>query len=304
MKNKRTKKIVKWFIIGISLTVLTLFVAAFVFVYLFLFGGPTTASRNIDNYESIFTERAIQTGYIVFPEHIPEGTLTTEYYHSYRDTLFDPTVETFLQCTYDDKTYAMEIDRLENTSKTYGNRKMILQKDKKKKFQYPAYIAIENAASGYEYALLTGENQITYIYTCFKEKNSVHFDTKYLPSDYMTEEGRAFGSGYSIYYANVNSDMINTDYTRGEVPEVTDGHTRIINDNYFTVRFRLDAEGREIITGCHYFQCEDSQDEGEETIYNDLNGYEYKSMEVSRDRSQVMIIYLDNGEEHTFIFNL
>ena len=31
-----------------------------------------------------------------------------------------PAVQTFLQCTYDDKTYQKEIDRLENCHKTYG----------------------------------------------------------------------------------------------------------------------------------------------------------------------------------------
>ena len=100
MKTNQTKKVIKWFIIGISLTVFTLFVAAFVFLYFMFFGGPAKISRNIETYESIFTEESIETGYLVFPEHIPENTLSTEYYHSYRLGLFDPTVETFLQCTF------------------------------------------------------------------------------------------------------------------------------------------------------------------------------------------------------------
>ena len=43
---------------------------------------------------------------------------------------------------------------------------------------------------GYEYALLTGENQITYISTCFIDKENVKFSEDYLLYDFMTEEGR------------------------------------------------------------------------------------------------------------------
>ena len=43
---------------------------------------------------------------------------------------------------------------------------------------------------GYEYALLTGENQITYISTSFIDKENVKFSEDYLPYDFMTEEGR------------------------------------------------------------------------------------------------------------------
>ena len=92
-------------------------------------------------------------------------------------------IKEFISCYY--------LWELEHTSKTYG--------DKKKKFQYPAYIAVENAAHKYEYALLTGENQITYISTSFIDKENVKFSEDYLPYDFMTEEGRAYGSGYSIY---------------------------------------------------------------------------------------------------------
>lgn len=304
LKKRNTKKIVKWCIIGILLTFLTLFVVLCVFLYFMFFGGPAKVSKNIDHYESIFTEERIETGYIVFPEHIPSGTLQTEFYHSYQDTLFDPTVETYLQCTYDAKTYDAEIDRLENTSKTYGNRKCILLKDEKNRFQYPVYIAIDNAAHGYEYALLTGENQITYIYTCYKQNDNIHFNKDYLPSDYGTEEGRSFGSGYSIYYSSITSDAITTDYTRDAAPEVTDGHMQLIDDNAFVVHTRLDSLGKEIITQCRYIVDTPNSDKNTEIIHDDINGYEYKEMNLNKDRTEITITYIKNNQEMTQKYEL
>ena len=125
-------------------------------------GGPAKITRDIKEYEAVLMQPYIQTAYIVFPEKLPEGVLDTEFYNYYRDTFGSPTLQTYLKCVYDDQSYLKEIDRLENTSKTYGNKKKKLLRDEKKKFQYPAYVAVENATHRYEYALLTGENEITY----------------------------------------------------------------------------------------------------------------------------------------------
>lgn len=304
MKKRNVKKIIKWFVIGVLLTIFTLFVALCVLFYFVFLGGPKKVSKNVADYEDIFTEQRIETGYLVFPEHIPDGTLQADYYHSYQDGLFDPTVETYLQCTYDEKTFRAEIERLENTGKTYGADRKVLLRDEKCRFRYPAYIAIDNAANGYEYALLTGENQIAYIYTCYIDREDVHFCKDYLPSDYGTEEGKCFGSGYSIYYASVSSDMITTDYTRDAVFEVTDGHMRMVNDDAFIVHTRLDSQGREIITKCRYIQRTSIEDEGTETVYHDLDGYEYQDMELNRERTEVIITYLNSNQKSTYKYEL
>ncbi len=296
MKRKMSK-IAKGFLIGISLAGATLFTVVFVFIYLFLFGPPAKITKDIDKYESIFTQPYIQTGYIIFPEQIPDGTLETEFYNSYRDTFNSPTLQTYLKCTYDDNAYQKEIDRLENTSKTYGNKKKELLSDEKKKFKYPAYIAVENAAHKYEYALLTGENEIVYISTAYIYKDGVKFSEDYLPYDFMTEEGRAFGSGYSIYYASVSSSMIDTDYTRDPAPEVTDAHMRMLGDDSFYVRVRLDEQGREIITDCVFYTWQGESEE--EVLYDDLNGMQYKNMEVNRERKMFEVTYIDGSEEKT-----
>lgn len=305
MMKRKIKKIMKGFLIGIILMSITLFVAAFVFVYWFLTGGPAKVTRDINDYEVVLTQPYIQTAYIVFPEKIPEGTLDTEFYNYYRDTFNSPTLQTYLKCVYDDISYQKEIDRLENTSKKYGNREKKLLRDEEKKFNYPAYIAVENAAHKYEYALLTGENEITYISTAYIEKEGITFSEDYLPYDFMTEEGRAFGSGYSIYYASVSSAAIDTDYTRDPVTEVHSSHMRTLDDSNFMVRVTLDERGREIISDCvfYVFNPHDMEkqiiDEYEmnEKVYDDLSGMEYKSMELDRGRKTVMVTYIENGEE-------
>ena len=300
--KRKMKKIIKGFLVGMVLMAVTLFVAAFVFIYLFLTGGPAKVTRNIDDYEVVLTQPYIQTAYIVFPEEIPEGTIETEFYNYYRDTFNSPTLQTYLKCVYDDVSYQQEIDRLENTSKKYANKEKKLLRDEKKKFQYPAYIAVENAAHKYEYALLTGENEITYISTAYIEREGIEFDEAYLPYDFMTEEGRDFGSGYSIYYASVSSAAIDTDYTRDPVTEVRDAHTRRLDDGNFVVRVILDEQGREIIDDCVFYVFDENaviqEDfEVEETLYDDLRGMEYKSMELDRNRKVVSVTYIESGTE-------
>ena len=68
---------------------------------------------------------------------------------------------------------------------TDGVKKLL--RDEQQKYPYPAFIAVENHGNSYEYALLSGENQITYIYTLF-------------------------GSGYSIYVRAQGSGAISYDY--------------------------------------------------------------------------------------------
>jgi len=304
MKSRKTKKIGIGFLIGIFLTLATLFTLFFVFMYLVFFGGPARITQNIDDYKTIFTQPSIQTGYITFPEEIPEGALNTEFYSYCRDTFNTPTVQTYLQCTYDETTYKQEINRLENTSKTYGNRKMELLRDEENKFNYPVYIAIDNAAHSYEYALLTGKNEITYIYTSYIDRDKIEFNENYLPCDFMTEEGREFGSGYSIYYASVSPYSIDTDFTRNPSPEVTDSHMKVIDDNMFIVYVKLDEKGREIITGCTYFIYSSPIQLKEEIEYHDIDGMQYKDMRLNQERTIITVVYLDGEEEKEISYNI
>lgn len=293
--NRKTKRIIKGILIGAALTIVTLAVGLFVLVYLFFWGGPAKETRDIEDYEKVLSYPYIQTAYIVFPEELPEGTLETEFYSYYRDTFGSPTIQTYLKCVYDEETYKEEICRLENTSKKYANKEKRLLRDTEQKFQYPAYIAVENAAHRYEYALLTGDNEITYINTAWVEREHMKCPQEYLPYDFMTEEGREFGSGYSIYYSSVSSNAISTDYTRDPVTEVLDSHMEILDDIHFMVRVVLDEQGREIISDCLVYTVNDLK--VKEMIYDDLSGMEYKDMKLDREQRKVYITYLDGGKE-------
>jgi len=293
--NRKTKRIIKGILIGAALTIVTLAVGLFVLVYFFFWGGPAKETRDIEDYEKVLSYPYIQTAYIVFPEELPEGTLKTEFYSYYRDTFGSPTIQTYLKCVYDEETYKEEICRLENTSKKYANKEKRLLRDTEQKFQYPAYIAVENAAHRYEYALLTGDNEITYINTAWVEREHMKCPQEYLPYDFMTEEGREFGSGYSIYYSSVSSNAISTDYTRDPVTEVLDSHMEILDDIHFMVRVVLDEQGREIISDCLIYTVNDFK--VKEMLYDDLSGMEYKDMELDREQRKVYITYLDGGKE-------
>lgn len=302
--NKKTKKFWIGFSIGAGLTVLLLVAAVVVLIYLFLYGPPAKTTRSVEKYNTIFTQKGVHTGYLVFPEEVPESAQEITFYNYYRDTWNAPTVQTYLQCTYDDNIYEQELDRLENTSKTYGKDRKVLLRDEQGKYNYPAYIAVENAAHCYEYALLTGENQITYIYTSYFDREDVEFSQDYLPSDFMTSEGREFGSGYSIYYSSVDDFGITADYTRNPVPEVKDAHLRLINDDCFYVYVKLDEQGREMITGCAFVKYNDKYEVEKEINYDDINGMQYVDMELNKDRTAMTVTYMNGAEEKQITYDL
>ena len=218
----------------------------------------------------------------------------------------DPTVCIFLQGTYTPEAYAEEVARLKSTRKVYGGTERVLLRDEDNKYPYPVYIAVENQSYQYEYALLTGENQITYIYTAWFEREDVEFDQQYLPIDFMTEVGREFGSGYSIYEMQRDSLGISYDTTRDEYVQVIDCHSEQIEDSFFMVRVELDDQNREIIKQCEFYYYEppvnrndvDTYDyESDDTFWDDLQGYEFKDLQLSEDRTTAIVTYLENGEE-------
>lgn len=304
MKQKKTKRIVLGILIGLVCAISTLFTLFLILLFFLGMGGIPKPTRDINRYQEIFAEQGVRTGYISFPETIPDSATDVKYYHIYMDNLFSPTVQTFLQCTYDDATYEKEIDRLENTSKTYGNRVCRLLRDEEHKFAYPAYIAVENAASTYEYALLTGENQITYIFTMYGDAHKVKFDQKYLPTDYMTTKDKSFTSGYSIYYTIVSESGITSDYTRDAVVTVHNTHSRYVGDDYFVVYFTLDADGNEIIDECGYFPWTNDYEVDHGIYYDNLSGKQYLDMTVDFDQKEVTVFYLEKETQNSFTYQL
>ena len=189
---------------ALSLVVVTLFTVLVLFVTLILTGGWAKRSRNIADYPEILEEgRTISTEYLVFPKSISEGMKDITFDFYFQDTFGSPTLSVFLQATYPEEEYEAEVNRLRNLRKIYDNGKKKLIQDEEKKYPYPAFIAVDNFYHTYEYALLTGENQITYICTRNFMRNNIRFDKGYLPLDFMEEE--ELGSTYTIYERAVPS---------------------------------------------------------------------------------------------------
>lgn len=157
-------------------------------IFLFLFDFPTS-SRNLAKYETLLSERKnLRTGFVVFPSHIPASGMENEpdFYYFYQNTLFDPTAEVYLRCTYSDADYRAELERLEHYAHTPDRddcnepcEAQSFLKDEQGRFSYPAYLAILADDHAYEYALLTGEREITYVYFAFQEPG----DFRAVPED-------------------------------------------------------------------------------------------------------------------------
>lgn len=184
-----------------------------ILIFAFLFGFPRS-SRNVAKYQKLLTEyKDLRTGFVAFPAEIPSSGLENdpEFYFFYQDTMFDPTAEVYLRCTYDETDFNAELDRLENyrqtVSSTFQNtvgeeayEPKPFKRDEDGLFSYPAYIAILADDHAYEYALITGEREITYVYFAFKRPGIFReVPDDCLPDPFVGhldwEEGQ-----YNIYY--------------------------------------------------------------------------------------------------------
>lgn len=302
-KNKRIKIFIG-IIIGVVLSIVTLITLSIILLLFFFLGGPPDVIKGVENYEEAITKyEDMRTGLIVFPEKIPESAEDVDFYFSYQDTWDDPTMEVFLQCTYDDEDYQMEIQRLENTQKQYGSFVRTLIHDEEGVFPYPAYIAVDGHSYSYEYALLTGEKQITYIYTGFMGTNGLKkIDEKYLPSNFDSRQDElGFGEGYSIYLKSKDSMGMDHDYTRDSVVKVWKHHPVDVGYNWFSVDTCLDEQDREIIQECSYNYYKDEHDAvyglPEEIVFTELEGYQYRSVILNVEKTKAIVTYYDGVEE-------
>lgn len=302
MKNKY--KIGIGIVVGAIVSIITLIGLAIIFLLIALFGGPTQKTTDIAKYEATLKKYPnIQTGFISFPETLPASATDTDFYFSFKDTWDDPTCEVFLQCTYDEKDYLAEVKRLENTKKQYGSEERCLLRGEEGRFKYPAYIAIDADDYAYEYALLTGDRQITYIYTAFMEEAYLKkIESQYLPGDYDRKQNEMqFGEGYSIYLSKADDYGLSYNYDREEKVEVLNSHWVNIGYNFFAVDTSLDEEDNEIIQYCEYNYYESSFDSffgtTERIVYNELKGYRFGAIELNEDQTKAIVTYYDGSEE-------
>lgn len=119
--------------------------------------------------------------------------LATDYYYYHKDGLFGPSIQIYMECTYDKDSYKKETERLGTlyiSKDDYVNYALFDSAH----FCVPAYVAIAGNQKCYEYALLLDENRIAYVYLQNMDEKAVKFDTSYLPSYYGVS-----GNGYSMY---------------------------------------------------------------------------------------------------------
>ena len=147
-----------------------------------------TLCRDATRFAEVFAEHPyLRTGYIVFPKTIPASGLANgaEFYDYAYDAFLDPTAEIVLRCSYDDTDFANEIQRLENLVKTSPTGENPILIDDGSRFSVPAYIAEYNVDYGYEYAAVTGPQEITYVYLAFRHPNQIaQVPTAALPTGY------------------------------------------------------------------------------------------------------------------------
>lgn len=317
MSKSTKKKIWIGIAIGAIVGVMTLGALFVIFIMLVLYGGPTEVERDIHKYqETLAKYEHAKTAYLVFPEEIPESAVDTDFYFSYQDTWNVPTQEVYLKCTYDETDYQAELERLENVQKQYGSKIRVLLRDEEGRYPYPVYIAQDGYWDNFEYAMLTGENQITYIYTALMRADELRkVDKALLPTDFDQRQNEYTGiEGYTIYLAKVvrNSDGTvdywNCDYTRDEVSEVTKNHWVEIGYNLFYVTTCLDEQDREIIKECSYTYYESQHDSifglPEKIVYKELEGYLYKSLELNADKTKATVGYYDGEEEKVLVYEI
>lgn len=174
------KKGVIWTIVIVGIIVLGLAAGT---VYFGVLGGAAIETDNIADYDKRL-EQNIYGDLRIFPQEIVESASEIEYYYYYRNTIFDPTCQIYLRCTYADADYQAEIERLQNIRERYQ------KKDAEggyttEDFQQEAYIYKCDSTDFYEYALATPEtNTILYIHLQFVSEDSVIFDKAYLPKGY------------------------------------------------------------------------------------------------------------------------
>lgn len=118
---------------------------------------------------------------------------TLDYYYYHKEESPEPSIQIYLDCTFNEESFAMESKRLDKLYASQDSYVNYVQFDSTH-FCIPAYVAIAGCLDCYEYALLPGDNRIIYVYLQNIDKKDIYFDSSYLPSYYGVS-----GGGFSMY---------------------------------------------------------------------------------------------------------
>ncbi len=241
----------KSFVIGIQIAAIVILMLLIAFKILFI-GTPSIPITEIEKYESTMDKYCsnpkyhIRSGFLCFPDALPASTdlEQSSFSFSFRNSLFGTSVTVFLECVYDEKDFAAEIDRLE-----HAKRYAPLRKDDGSRFSYPAYYAIYNDLGAKdEYALITGPNRIAYIGLISVSK------PKGVPSEYLPLHRGEASERFNVYkeYPEGNNDMgMEVDTERRLDGTGAQYYYEKISDTTFVlVRTEQDENGTERIARC------------------------------------------------------
>ncbi len=229
-KDKKGKKILIGVLIGLGVSIMTIFVAFVVFVIYFFVGDPVKVTKGADKYERTMHKYTgevvgkVHTGLYTFPESIPgsafsEGKEPT-FFFSYKDTWNAPTCEVYLECEYSKEDYEKEIERLKEKIPSKPDDPKLteyLMYDESERFINPVYIAIDKNGHSYEYAMDLGDNKIAYIYTCFKLRliKIKAIPKEYLPKDFEKSfVNLGWRDGFNVYLTQDTEGFRTFDYDR------------------------------------------------------------------------------------------
>ena len=229
-KDKKGKKILIGVLIGLGVSIMTIFVAFVVFVIYFFVGDPVKVTKGADKYESTMNKYTgevvgkVHTGLYTFPESIPDSAFSEgkepTFYFSYKDTWNSPTCEVYLECEYSKEDYEKEIKRLKEKIPSKPDDPKLteyLMYDESERFINPVYIAIDRNGHSYEYAMDLGDNKIAYIYTCFKQRliKIKAIPKEYLPKDFEKSfVNLGWRDGFNVYLTQDTVGFRTFDYDR------------------------------------------------------------------------------------------
>lgn len=162
----------------------------FALLYRFFIGSVTIRTNSDDycNFEGFQGYSNLE----IFPSNPMEMGEVTNYYYSCTDTLMDPTCKILMECVFDSaEGFEEECSRLSQITVQSDSEINEIQYSESL-FKYPAYIAMYDWSSCYEYALILEEqNKIVYV---FLQGNSQKVDKEYMPIKLSYKN-----DGFSIY---------------------------------------------------------------------------------------------------------
>lgn len=251
-EKETRRKVQAGMLIFLKLALFGIVVILMVLVRFILFGMPSKSIHGIENYESTMEKYCsnakyhIRSGFLCFPDKILPSTdlECSTFLFAAQNSLFGTSATVFLECVYDEKDFAAEIDRLE-----HAKRYAPLRKDDGSRFAYPAYYAIYNDLGGEdEYALITGPNRIAYIGLI------TIADPKGVPSDYQPlERGKSSErfNAYKEYPQGKNDVGMEVDTTRRLDETGAQYYYEETSENQFVlIRTQKDQAGVERIARC------------------------------------------------------